>query len=101
MKRIAFDIDGTLCPEGPAHDRMYQLPFLKIRERVNRAYDAGHHVVILSARHWNDYRATQDWLNSWGFKFHQLELAKYPYDFLYDDRASHTLADLDNFLDNS
>lgn len=99
MKRLAIDLDGTLCPEGPAHERPYQPAKTKWVELVNRAYEAGWDVTIYSARHWNDLRMTQDWLKANAVSFHRIVLGKVPYDLLIDDRATHDFGVLEELLD--
>jgi hypothetical protein len=98
MKRIAVDIDGTLCPEGKAHDRPYQPVNERVKSLVNTAFDNGCDVTIYSARHWNDLRMTQEWLISNGVRFHRILLDKFPFDFLLDDRAGSHPEDLEEFI---
>lgn len=100
MKRIAVDLDGTLCPEGPAHERPYQPYFTETRDLVNRAFDAGIDVTILSGRHWNDLRMTEDWLRANGVRFTRVVLGKFPWDFLLDDRCGNRPEDLRRYLES-
>lgn len=98
MKVVAVDLDGTLCPEGPAHERPYQPHFEETRELVNRAYDSGYRVVLFTARNWTDQRMTEDWLAAHGVRVHQVVCGKIPYAFLLDDRAGSRPEELRRFL---
>jgi len=98
-KRIAVDLDGTLCPEGPAHERPYQPFFVETRDLVNRAYDDGFDITVYSARHWNELRSTEDWLRANGVCFHRVVLGKFPFDFILDDRSGNKPEDLRRYLE--
>ncbi len=101
MKRLACDLDGTLAPEGPVQDRMFQPAIDRVRSLVNRAHAAGIFVVIYTARGWNEYRTTEEWLLRMGIHYDLLLMNKYNYDFLLDDRASNNVDDLERFLENA
>ena len=93
-----FDIDGTICTKTdgdytqakPFHDRITQ---------VNRLYDEGHTIIFLTARgmgrHNNNpmlairdfYSLTQQQLQEWGVKYHQLILGKPSGDLYVDDKG--------------
>ena len=52
--RYCFDIDGTLChtPNNSLGKPDYYnaLPFTWMVEHVNRLYDEGHHIILMTAR---------------------------------------------------
>lgn len=97
---IAFvDIDETICfYEG---DRIYEsaIPSQENIEKVNKLYDQGWIITYWTARgssepnnkeRIEEYRVlTLKQLNSWGAKFHNLEVGdKKPlYDLVIDDKA--------------
>ncbi len=93
--KVAFDLDATLCEEKPAFEKCLAKPFPRAKDKVNATYDAGDFVIIYTARGWNEYAYTKDWLDKNGFKYHILVCGKIPYDILYDDRAQPL-----NFLNN-
>lgn len=96
--RIAFDIDGTLCTD---YDGSYEnaKPHQNMIDIVNRLYDKGHYIVVQTARGMGRgesvpgractrmYRFTQDQLDSWGVKYHELHLGKLHMDLFVDDKA--------------
>ncbi len=85
---IAIDIDGTLLPEGGGD------VFPNAVSRVNALVDAGHVVVVWTARPWSDYLATKAWLEQSGFRFHELHMGKLCANLYIDDRAISRLEDL-------
>lgn len=102
-----IDIDGTICTN---RDGQYEKadPFPHRIRRVNELYDAGHIIKYFTARgmgRFNGdrfaaidalYQATEDQLNSWGAKYHELILGKPSGDIYIDDKgcnSDHYFAD--------
>ena len=85
-----FDIDGTLCTNTDG-DYTRAEPFPEVIARVRALYEAGHQIVVHTARgsetgiDWKD--ATEYQLHSWGVRYHALYFGKPPADFYIDDRA--------------
>lgn len=111
-KTYCFDLDGTLCTvhrtrhylPGKSPDKVYELaqPFVDRVELVNEIYDAGHTVLIDTARgtghdnvkQWEEMTKKQ--LEEWGVKYHQLRVGvKLVADKYVDDRGS---SDINFFL---
>ena len=80
--RYCFDLDETICntPSNPdGHGRRYAestpIPFMV--ETVNRLYDEGNYIIIMTARgrgsgvDWTD--TTKKMLSEWGVKYNELE----------------------------
>jgi len=87
-------LDGTLCTKVPGNPPDYSeaLPIYKRIEDVNRLYDQGHRILILTSRgdttgvNW--YKVTRAQLESWGIRHHKLLMNTKPfYDFWVDDKA--------------
>ena len=55
--------------------------------RFQGGSNAGHTIIIYSARTWVEYEMTVDWLNRHGVKYHQLFMGKPVGDVWIDDRA--------------
>lgn len=97
--KYCFDLDGTLCTitsvgcyeeAQPKYDRIAQ---------VNELYDAGHTIIIDTARgsetgiDW--YELTADQLSIWGVKHHKLKVGtKVAADYYIDDKGENA----DNFF---
>ena len=94
-----FDIDGTICTKAVEFDYDACEP---IRERIgaiNRLYDQGNTIIFQTARGMgrfdNDaskaiktfYDITQEQLNQWGVKYHELFLGKPAGDIYIDDKG--------------
>lgn len=62
-KVVFVDLDGTLCTEEKAFERPLARPLPGAKDALDRIYDAGHTVVVWTARGWEQYRVTQDWLD--------------------------------------
>lgn len=93
-KRIAVDLDGTLCQEGFTTERMFAIPNYDVIAKVNELYDLGHEITIFTARQHQDMRITKEWLRSHCVKHSHLVLGKVPYDYLLDDRSFQNIEDL-------
>ena len=96
--RYVFDIDGTVCTQSsgdyttaePRHNRI---------QKINKLYDDGHTIIMLTARGMgrskNNFTQannlffdfTKRQLDDWGIKYHALFLGKPAGDFYIDDKA--------------
>ena len=96
--KYCFDLDGTICdtPMRPSDNKPGYLeatPFPFMVEQVNRLYDEGHKIIIMTARgrgsgiDWTDWTIKQ--LNMWGVKYHELEpmFHKPTADIFIDDKG--------------
>lgn len=90
MKTYCFDLDGTLCTNT---EGAYELavPFFDRIQKVNELFENGSQIFIFTARGTVtgiDWRAlTEEQLEKWGVKYHELQLGK-PFAHIYiDDRA--------------
>lgn len=89
---VYCDLDETLC-SMPNSSRRYS-EAVPIREnilKINKLYDAGHQIVIWTARgkvtgiEWR--LVTEYQLKKWGVKYHTLSFDKPNFDLLFDDKA--------------
>ena len=64
--QIIIDLDGTICNEMRQFSRCLAEPWPNAVETVNKLYDAGHTIIIYSARTWVEYEMTVDWLKRHG-----------------------------------
>ncbi|HXK94637.1 MAG TPA: hypothetical protein PKV38_13265, partial [bacterium] len=89
------DVDGTLCTNTEGEYEKAE-PYPEIIEQVNRLYDEGHEILLLTARGSTtnlDWRATTErQLRDWGVKYHRLYLGK-PTAHVYIDDKAINLAD--------
>ncbi len=96
--KYCFDIDGTLChtpcnPDG--HGMRYEesTPFPWMVKIVNRLYDQGDYIIMMTARGRGsgiDHSdLTRNQLAMWGFKYHELEpmFHKPTADLFIDDKG--------------
>jgi histidinol phosphatase-like enzyme len=88
-----FDLDGTLCA---TKGRMYHEaePIESRIDAVNQLHAEGHIILIDTARGsmtGEDHRQlTEDQLEAWGLKYHELRVGKKLYaDCYVDDKAAH------------
>lgn len=101
---LSIDLDGTICTEEKTFERALAKPIPGAREALQTLVNAGHTVVIYSARSWSELRMTEAWLKANEIPYHGLHLGKPVADVFIDDRAigftewSATLADLDRRL---
>ena len=90
MKTYCFDLDGTLCTNTEGAYETAQ-PFSDRIQKVNELFHNGNHIYIFTARGTVtgiDWRAlTEEQLERWGVKYHELRLGK-PFAHIYvDDRG--------------
>jgi hypothetical protein len=102
-KRIAFDLDNTLCVGDPYIDAK---PLTGMIEIVNQLYNEGHTIIIYTARGMSScenaktainkyWHLTYSQLMKWGIKFHYLAMGKPNFDILIDDKAINSLCIID------
>ena len=99
--RYCFDFDGTICntplrPSDlkPGYLEATPIPFMV--DQVNRLYDEGNYIIIMTARgrgsgiDWTDL--TKEQLERWGIKYNELEpmFHKPHADIFIDDKAIHS-----------
>jgi len=87
MKKIVFDIDGTICDERPAQERMFAIPKNEAIKILNQLYDSGNFIILYTARGWDQYKITEHWLKENEVKYNVLMCGKPIYDFWIDDRS--------------
>jgi len=103
--KYCFDLDGTLCTlevdgmsEGKKKDKIQYDKAVPLQERidiVNSLYDAGHKIIIETARgtvskiDW--YEETKNQLDNWGVKYHSLRTGvKQSADIYIDDKGKNS-----------
>ena len=93
-----FDLDGTICdtPLRPTDKKpgyLEAVPFPYMVEQVNKLFDEGHKIIIMTARgrgsgiDWTELTTEQ--LDRWGVKYHELEpmFHKPTADLFIDDKG--------------
>ncbi len=85
--QIIIDLDGTICSEERTYSRSLAIAKPMAKETINQLYDAGHTIIIYSARTWMEFEMTTHWLRTNGIKYHQLVMGKPIGDVWIDDRA--------------
>tara|TARA_Y100000310_G_scaffold292112_1_gene320601 strand:+ start:592 stop:897 length:306 start_codon:yes stop_codon:yes gene_type:complete len=85
--RLIIDLDGTICTEEKTFSRTLAKPIRGAKEALCKLRDAEHTIIIYSARSWNEYEMTEDWLRRHKIPFDQLVMGKPVGDYWIDDRA--------------
>lgn len=90
-RTLCIDIDGVLATTVPA-DRYHEAePLHGAIASVNELFDAGHEIVLFTARgsatgaDWRDLTERQ--MREWGVRYHRLMFGKPAADYYVDDRA--------------
>jgi hypothetical protein len=86
-KVIAIDMDGVICMEERTFDRPLADPIPRAIESVNAIHNDGHTVIIWTARGWEQFRSTEEWLKRHGVSYDVLLMGKPIVDVFIDDRA--------------
>jgi len=91
MKTYCFDLDGTLCTSENG-EFLKAKPMKKRIRKVNDLYEAGHIIIIETARgtvskmDWS--KLTKKQLADWGLRYHGVRTGKKVYaDHYIDDHA--------------
>lgn len=84
---IMVDLDGVLCTEERTFERPLAQPIQGARQALQRLRDAGHTIVVYTARGWAEYRVARKWLDDHGFAYDGLHMGKPIADVWIDDRA--------------
>ncbi len=103
-KSLTFvvDIDGVIASLTPDNDYAKATPQSATITAINRLYDAGHRIVLFTARgsatgiDWSE--VTRGQMDSWGVRYHDLRFGKPAADFYIDDRML-SVAEFGNILD--
>lgn len=101
MKRLGFDIDGIMRPEGPTADRYLQPANHAVRNIMAAAKKAGHFIMVFTAAGWSDYRITELWLKENDFVFDVLICGKPNFDAFLDDRAMNSIQEMQDFINEN
>jgi hypothetical protein len=88
--RFVFDIDGVIANLVKDNDYTKAGPNLPMIEAINRLYDLGNQIILLTARGYttgiNWEEITKKQLKEWGLKFHELHFGKPNGDYYIDDK---------------
>lgn len=106
MMNIYVDIDETIAyypcirKDLPASVLYYYAKPIRDRiKKINGWYDEGHKITYWTARgtgsgiDWTDI--TEEQLDDWGCKYHELKMGKPAFDIFFDDKAFNE-RELDN-----
>ncbi len=89
-RTFVIDVDGVLATLSPGNDYALAAPLRRNIEAVNRLHDAGHRIVLFTARGTVtglDWRAvTEGQFREWGLRYHELVFGKPAADYYVDDR---------------
>ena len=90
-KRYCFDIDGVLASLTPGNNYSEASPIKENIELVNSLHDNGNTIILFTARgsatgiDWKNI--TENQMQTWGVKYHELMFGKPAADYYVDDRA--------------
>lgn len=85
-RTLAIDLDHTLCVSA-APDYGAATPMAGAADALRELRSAGWFVVIHTARHFNHWRVTAEWLERHRFEYDQIVFGKPPARYYIDDRA--------------
>ena len=96
---IYVDIDETICFTPDSRDYSLAEPYLDKIQKINNLYNEGHKIVYWTARgrvtkiDW--YEVTKKQLDSWGAKYHKLDIKTKPhYDLLICDKTLKSIDEI-------
>jgi glycerol-3-phosphate cytidylyltransferase len=84
-----FDLDGTICSSVENSEYYHSSPDKIVVDEINRLYDAGHEIIIMTARGSvsgiDHYDLTEDQLRKWNIKHHKLLMGIKPHAHIFID----------------
>ena len=90
--KYVIDIDGTICKE--VGEVIGRKPYMDRIEKINKLYDEGHTIFYYTARGLKSGRGEQHYrpiteqqLNEWGCRYHELCFKGHNADYFIDDRG--------------
>ncbi len=99
--RFVVDIDGVIASIVPVSDYSKAGPLTENIRLVNQLYEQGHEIILFTARGYvtgMDWRhVTEQQLQEWAVKYHELHFGKPNADFYIDDKLI-SLTAIGNFL---
>src|SRR5262245_12439618 len=85
-RTVCIDLDGTVCRPSP--DAYAQAePMDGAAEALRELRRLGWVVVLYTARHFNHWKVTMDWLAAHAIEYDQIVFGKPPARYYVDDRA--------------
>lgn len=97
-KTYVWDLDGTLCEERRTFEKCLATPKQNNIDIINKLYNNYNQIIIYTARGWQEYKMTEDWLKRHNVKYHLLICGKVQYDFWIDDKAIN-VEDIDKIME--
>ena len=104
--RYCFDIDGTICTPTIGRDYHLAEPFYDRIEIINELYEREHYIIYFTARGMGRFAGdpdagakasailfdlTKNQLETWGCKYHELQVATKPvWDLYICDKSIHS-----------
>jgi uncharacterized HAD superfamily protein len=85
--QLIIDLDGCICSEEKTFSRSLAKPIPGAKEVLDELKNQGHIIIIYSARSWNEYEMTIQWLKDNQISYDQVILGKPVGDYWIDDRA--------------
>lgn len=86
-KTIMVDLDGVICTEETTFERPLAKPISGAADALRRLKEAGHTVIVYTARGWAEYKATKKWLDDNGMVHDAIHMGKPIAHIWIDDRA--------------
>ena len=84
-----FDLDGTICTSVEGSQYQNALPDLTVVKEINRLFNCGHKIIIMTARGCvsgvDHSDLTKEQLRAWGVYHHQLIMHVKPHAHLFID----------------
>lgn len=99
MRRIVFDLDGTICTQQKSGEYHNAKPIQQVVDLVNDLKRKGEHITIFTARGMNTFNSdankcdnvyrelTETWLKTYGVSYDVLKFGKPPADLYVDDKG--------------
>ena len=86
---IMVDLDGVISTEERVFDRPLAQAIPGARAALTQLKQAGHTIVIYTARGWAEYNVTKDWLDRNEMPYDAIHMGKPIANVWIDDRAIH------------
>lgn len=98
LKWLAVDLDLTLAHSAGAPEYTLTEPITDNIRKLNECHALGYKIIIHTARHWEQYRAIEEWLDRYEIPYKAIVCGKLLAYRYIDDRAINADAEWKDYL---
>ncbi len=87
INTVCIDIDGTICSQEKSENYSKAIPLEGALDTLKKIKKRGYNIVLFTARHFNHWETTKEWLKKYNVVYDQIVFGKPTSKYYIDDRA--------------